>query len=49
MMLYEEGHFLLEDPVSKFIPEFKDPKVLVPDESDPNSYIYSGDQSKSRR
>ncbi len=38
MMLYEEGHFLLEDPVSKFIPEFKDPKVLVPDESDPNSY-----------
>jgi CubicO group peptidase (beta-lactamase class C family) len=29
MMLYEEGHFLLDDPVSKFIPEFKNPQVLV--------------------
>ncbi len=29
MMLYEEGHFLLNDPVSKYIPEFKNPKVLV--------------------
>ena len=29
MMLYEEGRFLLDDPVSKFIPEFKNPKVLV--------------------
>lgn len=29
MMLYEEGNFLLEDPVSKYIPEFKNPKVLV--------------------
>src|SRR5213592_2185165 len=29
MMLYEEGRFLLNDPVSKFIPEFKNPKVLV--------------------
>jgi CubicO group peptidase (beta-lactamase class C family) len=28
MMLYEEGKFLLNDPVSKFIPEFKNPKVL---------------------
>lgn len=27
MMLYEEGHFLLDDPVSKFIPEFKYPQV----------------------
>src|SRR5262249_51217342 len=25
MMLHEEGHFLLEDPVSKFLPEFKNP------------------------
>jgi len=31
MMLYEEGHFLLNDPVSKFIPEFKDMKVAVTD------------------
>ncbi len=29
MMLYEEGHFQLDDPVSKFIPEFKDMKVFV--------------------
>jgi CubicO group peptidase (beta-lactamase class C family) len=29
MMLYEEGRFLLNDPVSKFLPEFKAPKVLV--------------------
>ena len=28
MMLYEEGRFLLTDPISKFIPEFKDPVVL---------------------
>ncbi len=29
MMLYEEGKFLLEDPVSKYLPEFKNMKVLV--------------------
>jgi len=29
MMLYEEGHFHLNDPVSKFIPEFKSVKVFV--------------------
>jgi CubicO group peptidase (beta-lactamase class C family) len=29
MMLMEEGKFQLTDPVSKFIPEFKNPKVLV--------------------
>src|SRR6187200_986414 len=28
MILYEEGKFLLTDPVSKFIAEFKDPVVL---------------------
>lgn len=28
MMLYEEGYFQLSDPVSKFIPEFKNLKVL---------------------
>lgn len=31
MMLYEEGRLLLDDPVSKYIPEFKKPKVLVLD------------------
>jgi CubicO group peptidase (beta-lactamase class C family) len=29
MMLYEEGAFLLDDPISKYLPEFKHPKVLV--------------------
>lgn len=28
MMLFEEGKFLLDDPVSKYIPEFKNSKVL---------------------
>jgi len=28
MMLYEEGYFQLDDPVAKFIPEFKDLKVF---------------------
>ncbi len=28
MMLYEEGKFLLEDPVSNYIPAFKNPRVL---------------------
>lgn len=30
MMLYEEGKILLSDPVSKYIPEFKNQQVLVP-------------------
>jgi CubicO group peptidase (beta-lactamase class C family) len=29
MMLYEEGRFLLDDPLSKYLPEFKNVKVLV--------------------
>ncbi|MGB4293369.1 MAG: serine hydrolase domain-containing protein [Bacteroidales bacterium] len=28
MMLFEEGKFLLDDPVSKYIPEFKNPQVI---------------------
>ncbi|PKD16108.1 serine hydrolase [Salegentibacter salinarum] len=28
MMLWEEGKFRLDDPVSKYIPEFKDPNIL---------------------
>ena len=31
MMLYEEGHFLLNDPVSKYIPEFAEMQVIVPE------------------
>ncbi len=30
MMLYEEGHFLLNDPIAKFLPEFSNLKVAVP-------------------
>lgn len=32
MMLYEEGKFQLDDPVHKFIPEFKDLKAVVKDD-----------------
>ena len=28
MMLWEQGKFQLDDPISKYIPEFKNPKVL---------------------
>jgi CubicO group peptidase (beta-lactamase class C family) len=28
MMLFEEGKFLLDEPISKYIPAFKNPKVL---------------------
>lgn len=31
MILYEEGKLLLDDPVSKYIPAFKDMTVLIPD------------------
>ncbi len=29
MMLYEQGYFALEDPISNYLPEFKNPRVLV--------------------
>ena len=29
MMLYEQGKFQLDDPVAKYLPAFKDAKVLV--------------------
>lgn len=31
MMLFEEGHFLLDDPISKYLPEFADKQVIVKD------------------
>ena len=34
MMLYEEGHFQLDTPVSGFIPEFKDMKVYNKDQTE---------------
>lgn len=39
MMLLEEGKFLIDDPVSRFIPEFKDTKVL--DKFNPGDSSYS--------
>jgi CubicO group peptidase (beta-lactamase class C family) len=41
MMLWEEGKFRLDDPISKFIPEFKNPQVL-------NTFRY-GDTTFSTR
>ena len=32
MMLYEEGYFLLTDPISKWIPELAEKKVIVSDQ-----------------
>ncbi len=29
MMLYEDGKFLLDDPVSNYIPSFKNPRIMV--------------------
>ena len=34
MMLYEEGHFRLHEPVSKFIPAFKEMPVLPPEDAE---------------
>ena len=34
MMLWEEGHFQLRDPVSRFLPEFADPQIAVPPAAD---------------
>ena len=33
MMLYEEGRFNLRDPISSYLPEFKSPVVMEPDQS----------------
>jgi CubicO group peptidase (beta-lactamase class C family) len=39
MMLYEEGKFLLDDPVAKYIPQFKNPKYLRKGNPDDTTYI----------
>ena len=33
MMLYEEGRFLLKDPVEKYLPELAEMRVAIFDES----------------
>lgn len=37
MMLYEEGHFRLHEPVSNFIPAFKEMLVLPPEDAEDSS------------
>jgi CubicO group peptidase (beta-lactamase class C family) len=39
MMLYEEGKFLLDDPVSKFIPGFERVKVLAEENGDGSQVV----------
>ena len=40
MMLYEEGHFQLRDPISKWLPEFSDMQVAIP--SPPQERLVGG-------
>ena len=39
LMLLEEGRFLLSDPVARFLPEFADTKVVVPQADAPEGYV----------
>lgn len=43
MMLYEEGHFFLTDPVEKYLPEFKEMKVAL----DPSQGLAGGTEPAS--
>lgn len=47
MMLYEEGHFLLKDPVAKFIPAFAKPLVaLAPPAGSPPGTPFTTEKAK---
>lgn len=39
MMLYEEGHFLLSDPIKEWLPEWSRPKVAVDKDPDDSSEL----------
>ena len=39
MMLYEEGHFQLNEPVSKFIPAFKEMHVMPPEPDEDSTQL----------
>ena len=39
MMLYEEGHFLLSDPISRYIPEFANPMVIAPGSTEDSIWL----------
>ncbi|HEY9047023.1 MAG TPA: serine hydrolase domain-containing protein [Ohtaekwangia sp.] len=45
MILWEEGKFLLDDPISKYIPEFKNPTVLKT--FNPKDSSYTTEPAKS--
>lgn len=38
MMLWEEGHFRLDEPISRYIPEFKNPQILDQFSAEDTSY-----------
>jgi CubicO group peptidase (beta-lactamase class C family) len=44
MMLFEKGLFLLDEPVSRYIPEFKNPQVLI--EINPSDSNYTSRPAK---
>jgi CubicO group peptidase (beta-lactamase class C family) len=47
MMLYEEGHFLLKDPVAKFIPTFANPLVAIaPPPGSPTGTPFTTEKAK---
>jgi len=39
LMLLEEGRLLLRDPIARFLPEFADTKVAVPQADAPDGYV----------
>lgn len=39
LKLYEEGKFLLDEPVKKYIPEFSNLRVIDPDSKNENSFL----------
>src|SRR6476646_7228597 len=50
MMLAEDGHFILNDPVAKFIPEFADQKVGVENTGNgPVQQLYQQSRLRSRK
>ncbi len=49
MMMLEEGKLRLNDPVSKFLPEFKDPKVAVPRGTAGEFYVIPADRELTIR
>jgi CubicO group peptidase (beta-lactamase class C family) len=49
MMMMEEGKLRLNDPVSRFLPEFKTPKVAVPRGDSGESYVVPADRELTIR